>query len=73
VQHVWSRLEELTGRVPWLIERGLIAAYCPVCLVGTLAVRFIDAPGKPQCTFTNQGDSGCSYGCMPEQIIEVLR
>jgi hypothetical protein len=64
VDSVWAALET-TGTV-FALGRDVLAAHCPVCRVGTLSVRLIDA--DPPAVRLN----GCSAGCSAEQLLAVL-
>ena len=56
VYRVWDRLEQ-EGNV-FLLERGLIAGWCPVCHAGTISVRFIHV--DPPTVRIRSCDLGCS-------------
>jgi hypothetical protein len=73
VGHIWTRLEERTEMPVFTFGNGRIAAYCPVCRTGTLAVQFIDAPGGPEWGITSSaGEDQCDLGCTFEQVREAL-
>lgn len=44
VDHVRRRLEEITDSTVFGIAPGVIAAHCPVCIDGTVRIRFIANP-----------------------------
>jgi hypothetical protein len=74
VGRVWGRLEEVT-QMPVFTNAdgsGRIAAYCPVCRIGTLAIQFLDGRDPEFAVESSAGPDCCSYGCTFEQIVEAL-
>jgi hypothetical protein len=72
VKTIWERLEETTRMPVFVIERGRLAAYCPVCRTGTLTIQFLDSP--PRWRAESQfGFDFCSDGCSTARIAEALQ
>lgn len=66
VDRTWDRLIE-QGLTVHYISRCHIASYCPVCVTGTISIRFIESD-PPRIRM-----DGCTAGCTAEDIAERLR
>ena len=73
VRQWWDRIEELTGHVPFYINKQTIACYCPACREGTVRFRFVEHP-KPTAFPSSQGGGPgcCSHGCTGVEIRRAM-
>lgn len=62
VDRVWRAIERVTGFVPFVVHPGVWRSYCPVCLAGTVELRFSSTIEPPRFSGT------CSNGCTDSEI-----
>jgi hypothetical protein len=67
VDRAWDRLKD-QGLTVHYISRCHIASYCPICVYGTVSIRFIES--EPPRIRIEGG--GCTAGCEARDIARRL-
>ena len=70
VDRVDGQIELITGHRPVYLGDGKhTVGYCPVCLDGTLCIRWLWAP-EPGFALGRSGH--CSNGCTERDVLEMI-